>query len=372
MKKVGIEAVGVKLPAYSLLSSDFARIYQQDPKKYSDGIGYDRMSLCMHQQDIVALTIGAVDNLLKYWQGAVNNIGLIIAATESSQDEARPLSASVLEYLNLEGNIRSYEVKHACYAGAAAIRQAYDWYYLHGSKANKVAMVITSDICLYNVASPAEATQGGGAIAFIIGEPVLCSIEEKSYPYSYAVKDFWRPFGQYFPHVRAKQSVEAYNKSLLACFAAYFKEHSKKDFADIAHFCFHTPFPKMVIKSFYYFLNRYNLYLDEQTIKHKITENLSWNRLIGNAYTSSLWISFLRALSRSRSKDKILTFSFGSGCGSEIILFNSMIEKSQEPIYWQNEIEKQLNEQIIITAEEYIKWRKLLEENNKNINYVDK
>jgi 3-hydroxy-3-methylglutaryl CoA synthase len=85
--------------------------------------------------------------------------------------------------------------------------------------------------------------------------------------------------------------------------------------------------------------------------------NLSWNRLIGNSYTSSLWISFLRALSRSNENEVIACFSYGSGCGSELMLFRT---QNIANFYWASEINNQLSNQIILSKEQYMAWRSML------------
>ena len=44
-----------------------------------------------------------------------------------------------------------------------------------------------------------------------------------------------------------------------------------------------------------------------------------WNKLSGNAYTASLWISVANALQGLSPGERIAAFSYGSGFGAELL-----------------------------------------------------
>jgi len=68
-----------------------------------------------------------------------------------------PLAMAVVE-LATEA-VRSYEVKHACYGGTLAVKQAAEWR-LSGAAGDQAALVVAADVALYEQGDPSEPTQG--------------------------------------------------------------------------------------------------------------------------------------------------------------------------------------------------------------------
>jgi hydroxymethylglutaryl-CoA synthase len=105
---------------------------------------------------------------------------MIAVGTESGCDMSRPLSAWVADRLHLAGAIRSYEVKHGCYAGTLALRQSIEWI-LSGNARGQVGLVIAGDVACYAQMDPGEPTHGAGAVAMIVGEPLIAMVDPISY-----------------------------------------------------------------------------------------------------------------------------------------------------------------------------------------------
>jgi hydroxymethylglutaryl-CoA synthase len=317
------------------------------------------MSLCAKGETVVDLAEKAARRAFENYrhQEPPPSIALFAIGTESSLDESRPLSAFVAQRLNLSGFIRSYEVKHACYGGTLAIKQACEWLASGAAKPNDMALVIAVDECLYAYGHPAEATQGAGAVAMLIGRcPEIASISTQSYVYSEPSFDFWRPFGEKYPYVHAKHSIELYNKALLFCIKNWIQDHGKEAFETIDAFCCHTPFPRMVVKSLSNICEKlgYDSSFTKEWINSKVIPHLGWNKRIGNSYTASLWFSVAHALGHLGEKKKIAAFSYGSGCGSELLFLESM---NTHTIPWTTQIDSDFDAQISLTAQEYSHWR---------------
>mgnify|MGYP000993047698 CR=1 FL=1 len=141
MQKFGISAIGLAIPQYGLPLTEFAKIYGVNPQQYTDNLGCKVMSLCGPNENSMTLASQAAQRALNNWDGNKEDIGLVVVATETGLDMSRPLSSWVMSDLGLCGNIRSYEVKHACYGGTAAVRQALEWK-IAGNSKNKAALVI--------------------------------------------------------------------------------------------------------------------------------------------------------------------------------------------------------------------------------------
>jgi hydroxymethylglutaryl-CoA synthase len=351
--------MGLHLPPLAMRVEDLAELRGEDPQKYLVGLECSEFSLCPPEFGIVDLAAEAARRALSRWDGQLSDIGLIVVGTESAVDMSRPLSAFVAERLELRGHVRSYEVKHACYGGTLALRQALEWR-MSGAAQGKAALVVAADVALYAPGDPGEPTQGAGAVAFVVGRPDVASIETVSYPYSDPAFDFYRPIGDAYPTVDGKLSLECYRRAAVECFQALFAgEDPEKILEHFEALCFHVPFPKMVRKTvlrlgeaFGWGAERVN-----ELFKDKVEPTMLWNKLSGNAYTASLWISVAQALQGRRAGERIAAFSYGSGFGSELLSLVAgplAVEGA-----WAADIEKDLAGRGRIDAEAYQRLRGL-------------
>jgi hydroxymethylglutaryl-CoA synthase len=317
----GIASIGLQLPPLFMSVTDLAMLRKVDPNKYTKGLGCRDIALCPAGHDAVTLAVGAARRALSRWNGSAEDIGLVAFGTESAKDMSRPLSAWVAEELGLCGGIRSYEVKHACYGGTLALRQALEWKW-SGAGAGRAALVIASDVALYSRGDPGEPTQGAGAVAMIIDEPTVAGVAPISFPFSSPAFDFWRPIGDQFPSVDGKLSIDCYQRAVTECFRRLIGEREPREaLSEYRRMCFHVPFPKMVKKAVLHLGEElgWSVQEAERFYYEKVEETLEWNQLIGNAYTASLWISVARALVGLPEGTKITAFSYGSGYGAELL-----------------------------------------------------
>ncbi len=320
-KRAGIASIGLQLPPLFMPVTELAELRRVDPDKFTKGLDCRDIALCPPGEDAVTLAVGAAKRALSRWKGSAVDIGLIAVGTESAKDMSRPLSAWVAAELGLSGAIRSYEVKHACYGGTLALRQALEWKW-SGAGAGKAALVIASDVALYAPGDPGEPTQGAGAVAMIVDEPLVAEIAPTSFPFSKPAFDFWRPVGDAFPSVDGQLSLDCYREAVSECFGKLIGERDPKTaLSEYRRICFHVPFPKMVKKAVLHFGERAGWSpLDaERFYQEKVEDTLEWNRLSGNAYTASLWISVAHALAGLSEGTRVAAFSYGSGYGSELL-----------------------------------------------------
>lgn len=353
----GIASIGLHLPPLAMGVEELARLRGEDPEKFTIGLGCQAMSLCPPDYDVVELSVVAAERALSRWQGDRERIGLLAVGTESALDMSRPLSAWVAERLGLQGSIRSYEVKHACYGGTLAVRQATEWR-MAGANQDRAALVIAADVALYEQGDPGEATQGAGAVAMVIDEPDIALIEPQSFPWSEPVFDFWRPVGEAFPRVDGKLSLECYKRAAERCFRALVgQQDPEKVFADFTAFCFHVPFPKMVLKA----VQRVGTFFkwDPERIAtffaEKVSPTMDWNRLSGNSYTASLWISVANALQGLQLGERVAAFSYGSGFGAELLTLRAGPKAIAGA--WETDVVSDLANRQLVNAEAYCALR---------------
>jgi len=356
MNSVGISSIGCALPSLSLPLETLAAINGVDPDKYLIGLGCSHMALCKPDENVASLAITAARKAIKAWDGDSKDIGLVAVGTESGNDYSKPLSQLICRSLNLDGAFRSYEVKHACLGGTLAIRQAIEWIQ-SGAANGKSALVVAADVCTYEEKSASEPTQGGAAIAFVIGKASIAQLSIQSFTYSRPVNDFWRPVHCDFPLVDASLSHKSYIFAAQMVFQEWQREASISDLKKLSAMNFHCPFPKMVLKAANQVASKLGLSRKaaEQLVKKKVEPYLEWNRQVGNAYTASLWLSVINTLANAEKNKPFSAFSYGSGCGAEL-LFLTPLPKIKP--YWAKDIEAQLNNRKIISAQTYLNLRK--------------
>lgn len=352
-KRTGISSIGLSFPSLYLAVEDLAELRGEDPDKYTIGLGCDDMALCAPETDVVDLSVTASRRALSRWDGDPARIGMLAVGTETAVDMARPMSAFVADRLGLSGGIRSYEVKHACYGGTLAVRQATEWR-MSGAASGRAALVIAADVALYEQGDPGEPTQGAGAVAMVIDEPTVASIDPISFPWSEPAFDFWRPVGDRYPSVNGKLSLECYMRAARECFHAFVDHRDpEKVLAELAAVCFHVPFPKMVRKAVFRMGELFGWTVEriETFFEEKVDPTLVWNKLCGNAYTASLWISVARALAGLDAGRRVAAFSYGSGFGAELLMLEAGPLALQGA--WARDVEDDVAARRRIDAEAY-------------------
>lgn len=354
----GIASLGLAFPSLALPVERLAELRGVDPAKYTLGLGCKNIALCAPGEDAVTLAVRAAERALARWGGDRSRIGLIAVGTETAKDMSRPLSAFVAQELGLSGSIRSYEVKHACYGGTLALRQALEWRW-SGAARDKAALVIATDVALYALEDGGEPTQGAGAVAMIVDRPLLAQVGVVSHAFSEPAFDFYRPVGQSFPSVDGPLSLDCYVRAASECFRA-FRDDPSADFRieDAVAASFHVPFPKMVAKAVRGIGD--SLGWDEGTtaafLREKVEPSMGWNREAGNCYTASTWISLAQALVGRAVGTPLLAFSYGSGYGAELLTVRAGELAAQAA--HAADAEQDFAARRFVTAAEYAELRK--------------
>ena len=321
----GIASIGLHFPPLAMPVEELASLRGQEPEKYTIGLGCSEMSLCPPGYGVVELATEAARRALERWGGDRERIGMLAVGTETAVDMSRPLSAWVADNLGLKGAVRSYEVKHACYGGTLAVKQAAEWR-MSGAAGDQAALVVAADVALYEPGDPGEPTQGAGGVAMVIDEPEVAAIDPVSYPWSEPEFDFWRPVGESYPSCDGPLSLDCYKRAAQHCFQALVgKRDPEQVLSELAAICFHVPFPKMVKKAVFRVGEFFGWEADriEAFFRDKVDPTMVWNRMCGNAYTASLWISVANALKGLGIGQRVAAFSYGSGFGAELLMLEA-------------------------------------------------
>ncbi|MFD5054160.1 hydroxymethylglutaryl-CoA synthase family protein [Streptomyces tendae] len=253
-----------------------------------------------------------------------DSIEAVIVGTESGLDFGKPISTYVHHYLGLGRRCRSFEVKHACYGGTAALRTALGL--LAGSPRPQArALVIAADAGGSVLGMPYwEPSHGAGAAALLLGpEPEVLDLDPGAAGlYSYEVMDTCRPR----PDLAAGDSdlsLLAYLECLERSFADYRESVAGADLVDsFDQLAFHTPFGGMVKGAHRHLMRRVKrMHPDaiEADFRTRMAASLVNPARIGNTYAAGLFVALLSLIEHGDFSEprRVGLFSYGSGCASE-------------------------------------------------------
>lgn len=233
--QVGIDKIGLFTPNKYVDMVDLAHARNEDPNKFLIGIGQSEMSVADQTQDAVSMGINAtmkyIDRIDK------DKIGLLVFGTESGIDQSKSASLFVKTALKLKPEVRTFEVKEACFGLTAALMIARDFVRVHP---DQTAMVIGSDIARYGIGTAGEVTQGAGSVSMLIkADPAILALNDGHSAYSEDINDFWRPNNSKLAMVDGKYSTQVYLDFFSKTFADYKKQKNleTKDFDAIIYHC---------------------------------------------------------------------------------------------------------------------------------------
>jgi hydroxymethylglutaryl-CoA synthase len=360
---IGIDKINFFTSNLYVDMTELAIARNEDPNKYLIGIGQSKMAVIPPTQDIVTMGANAAESMLT--NEDKERIDLVIVGTESGIDNSKSAAAYIADLLGLRDDIRTFEIKQACYGATAALQMAKAQVALNP---DSKALIIGADIAKYGLNTPGEVTQGGGAVAMLVSaNPKLLSFEGGSTYLSRNIMDFWRPLGHSEALVDGKYSSNVY----LDFFNNVYSNYKDKTGFTIDNFealLFHLPYTKMGLKA----LREAQKDADAKVsakLTHRFEDSRLYNRQVGNLYTGSLYLSLLSLLENNddlKSGDRLGLFSYGSGAQGE---FFAMLLRNDYRKYLMNTTNEFLQKRTRISVEEYEKiyLKNLHYENNSEL-----
>ncbi|MTV81310.1 hydroxymethylglutaryl-CoA synthase [Secundilactobacillus folii] len=313
--QIGIDQLAFYTPQTYLDLTDLAHARDEDPDKYRIGIGQSEQAVIPVTQDAVTLAANAASQIID--QDNRQQIAMVLFGTESGIDNSKSAAVYLKRLLNLPDNLRTVELKQACYGATAGLQFAHDYVLLHP---DKQVLVIGSDIARYGLNTPGEVTQGGGAVAMTItADPRLLILDDASAFHSEDIMDFWRPLYRREALVDGRYSENVYIDFFKAVWQDY-QGQTGRSIADFTAFAFHLPFTKMGLKGLRAILPEATA-AQQETLMQNFEASRSYNRRVGNLYTGSLYLS-LRSLfdnATLHTGQRIGLFSYGSGAEGEFL-----------------------------------------------------
>merc|ERR1712127_114634 len=278
MGNVGILAMETYFPAQYIEQNKLEKFDQVSEGKYTIGLGQQRMSFCLDNEDINSICLTVLNNLFENYEIDPNEIGRLDVGTETLIDKSKSIKTCLMSLFEQSGNtdVEGVDNVNACFGGTAALFNAVNWIessYWDG----RYACVVMGDIAVYSKGN-ARPTGGAGAIALLIGPnaPLVLERGLRSTHISHAY-DFYKPvMDSEYPIVDGQLSVVCYLNALDICYNQYkrkFKALAQKNMLNdinnnnsdedadpndkdlfnlnkASGFLFHSPYCKLVQKSF--------------------------------------------------------------------------------------------------------------------------
>lgn len=356
METIGVHALAMYTSSYALQLATLAKARGIDADKFHVGLGQYVMSVPPPGEDIVTMAANAARQAL---QGIdLNDIELLLFATESGIDQSKAAGIFVHGLLGLPSRCRVVELKQACYSGTAAIQLGLS--FLRGNLSKKV-LIIASDIARYGLDTTGESSQGCAAVALILSaNPRVIVIEPDYGVITENVMDFWRPNYLHEARVDGKYSSKLYLQMLEKSWQQY-QLLSKRHFEDHQYFCYHTPVPRLVEKAHQHLLkvNQQNISAEESS--EHIRAGLVYGRQCGNSYSASLYValaSLLDNVTEDLAQKRIGFYSYGSGCVAEY--FSGVVQSGYRRSLHTSYHEKLFDQRKFLSYSEYEEFFKFI------------
>ncbi|QYF93471.1 3-hydroxy-3-methylglutaryl-ACP synthase [Massilia sp. PAMC28688] len=262
-----------------------------------------------------------------------DRIEMIITCTESAFDFGKSMSSYFHSLLGLNKNCRTFEIKSACYSGAAGVQMAINFILSSVSPGAKV-LVIATDISRFMVApggsalssdwSFLEPSSGAGAVAMLVSDtPTVFQFDVGANGYyGYEVMDTCRPAAD----------VEAGNAdvsllSYLDCCEKSYLEYEKRvtgaDFrTSFRYLAMHTPFGGMVKGAHRNIMRKLAKAAPpeiEADFENRVMPGIRYCQRVGNIMGATAMLSLVSVIQHGQfdTPQRVGIFSYGSGCCSE-------------------------------------------------------
>ncbi|XP_022759656.1 hydroxymethylglutaryl-CoA synthase-like [Durio zibethinus] len=409
-KNVGILAMEIYFPPTCVQQEALEAHDGASKGKYTIGLGQDCMAFCTEVEDVISMSLTAVTSLLEKYKIDPKQIGRLEVGSETVIDKSKSIKTFLMQIFEKCGNtdIEGVDSTNACYGGTAALFNCVNWVE-SSSWDGRYGIVVCTDSAVY-AKGPARPTGGAAAIAMLIGPDAPIAFESKfrgshmSHAY-----DFYKPnLASEYPVVDGKLSQTCYLMALDNCYKYFCHKYEKlegKQFSlsDADYFVFHSPYNKLVQKSFSRLLfndflrnassvddiakeklSPFSTLTGDESYQSRDLEKASQQvskplydakvlpttlipKQIGNMYTASLYAAFASLIHNKHSElagKRVILFSYGSGLTAT--MFSLRLQEGQYPFSLSNiatvmNLTGKLKSRLEFPPDEFVETLKLME-----------
>ncbi len=316
-----------------------------------------RKSVNLPIEDSVSNAVNAALPLIeRLGRDQVHRIEAVIVGTESGLDYGKAISSYVAHHLGLSHRCRSFEVKHACYGGTAALRTAEGL--IAAMPVGSLVLAIATDAASTAARNTYwEPSQGAGAVAMLVGhDPAVLALDRGAYGvFSQEVMDTLRPR----PDLEAGNtdlSLVSYLQALDATYQHYLDRVAGTDVWSFDRMILHTPFAGMVKGALRRLLTRragLDLPAAEEYYTERTAASLAYCSEVGNIYSAALYLALCSMIDHDGpdQDQRYALFSYGSGCSAEF--YSGIVPAGAREVLARNELPARIAARHCLTMPEY-------------------
>eukprot|EP01119_Soliformovum_irregulare_P014100 TRINITY_DN3823_c0_g1_i1.p1 TRINITY_DN3823_c0_g1~~TRINITY_DN3823_c0_g1_i1.p1 ORF type:complete len:401 (-),score=132.20 TRINITY_DN3823_c0_g1_i1:42-1244(-) len=352
------------------------------------------MAFVSDREDMCSMGLTVVRHLMEKNSIDYKDIGRLEVGTESSLDRSKSIKTYLMQLFMEAGNteIEGIDNINACYGGTSALFNCINW--IESSNWDgRLAIVVAGDVAVY-APGPARPTGGCGCVAVLIGPNAPLAIEPgmRGVHMEHAY-DFYKPvMDSEYPVVDGRLSITCYLRALDLCYQRYklkFQEKAGKKYSrkDVDYFIFHSPYLKLVQKSFGRLV--YNDFLEDpdhpdyvsvrnfaeisressmenrdleqafvgltkEEYSQKVQPGATLSKEMGNMYTGSTFAALaylIASLGDESIGKRVALFSYGSGLAAS--LFSMKIRGNLSKFKLNANFDKRLSQRTRVTPENF-------------------
>lgn len=341
---IGITSYGYYIPKYRISVEEIAATWGKNPEEIKKSLNIIEKAVAGLDEDIVTMAYGAARMALHSMQHAElktkNEVGCVFFGSETFPYAVKPASTMVAEWLDLGNHYLAYDTEFACKAATGAMISAFQHVKAGQSK---YGLVLGADKANAKQNDALEFTAGSGANAWVVGSEYVMLELIDCHSFSSDTPDFWRRAGVSHPsHAGRFTGKPAYYHHIRSSAQTLLERNNMKA-EDFTYGVFHMPngrFPLEVSASLGF-------------TKEQVLPSLVVSKL-GNSYSASALMGLVAVLEVAKAGDTIFFASYGSGAGSDAMMFRV----TDEIINYRNKKEKLRikNFSHVIEEKEYINY----------------
>jgi hydroxymethylglutaryl-CoA synthase len=377
---IGVLGIEVYFPSTFVKQEDLEAANGVSKGKYTIGLGQEAMAFTGDHEDINSIALTVVHSLLEKYNIQPSQVGRLEIGTETLIDKSKSTKTVLMSLFEGFTDIEGATVINACYGGTAALLNALAWVE-SSCWDGRYAIVVAGDIAVY-ADGPARPTGGCGSVAMLVGRNAPLKIDMKTRTtFANHCWDFFKPnMDSEYPEVNGALSQTCYLQALDDCYTRFITKNQKFNnqsvsIGDLDYLLFHSPYNKLVQKSFgrllyndmllgtldstpiskFLGVPREKTYEDKELetalkglsasgYQSKVDISCKLGKQIGNTYTASVYMNLanlVSTLGTSLLNKKVILFSYGSGALAS--MFSVISRETGHSVFNLENIQKQLN-----------------------------
>jgi polyketide biosynthesis 3-hydroxy-3-methylglutaryl-CoA synthase-like enzyme PksG len=367
MRTVGIEAMNVFAGTAFLDVRKLAEHRKLDTTRFENLLMKEK-TVALPYEDPITFAVNAAKPIVDALSPEERDrIEMVITCTESAFDFGKSMSTYCHSLLGLNRNCRLFEMKNACYSGAAGIQMAVNFVLSQASPGAKV-LVIATDISRFMVEeagdaltadwSFAEPSSGSGAVAMLISDqPHVFQIDVGANGYyGYEVMDTCRPTAD-GDAGDSDLSLLSYLDCCENAFVEYNKRVPDASYAEtFTYLAYHCPFGGMVKGAHRNMMRKFAQAKPqeiEEDFQERVTPGMIFCQRVANIMGATAALALASTIEHGDfgRPRRVGVFSYGSGCCSEF--FSGVAREEGQQRLRAMQIKQNLDRRTELTMDEY-------------------